>query len=664
MVSSKKKSSKKKSSKKKLPSLYENQKTGERFIIYQGKRYKIESKLTTEELLENILDVVKRIEKKGIKGEPRIRSSRIRGRKVRQPKEPKEPKQKIEKKTPEEISKDVKGIEQVEKTFEVKNNLKRAQLELEAALNKAKDQKNQLQIVGPNNTGNLPPGLERPPEGSTLLIYPDGNHQVVDADEASKLVEAKEQNDLLTIELQNKKTELENKSEEYADKINQLSILQERLDDLEDQEGISEAKLRKLEKQEEKLQDQIKKLGDEIDDKNKEVKRLTGESKEAREKAEFLEKKLKDAEDKLNNTKHEAEIVKKLSNWEKGSLSELKEIYKKALPGAKLPQNATIAKIIKVFQDKNIDITKLEDTNPADKGGRHSEKVSKIIQELKTITLENLQNFAKDEDVDISGTDDPSEIIKRIRRKMGDDFVKITFKDPDDDDDDDEGGTEENPSGTVNIESSSDDNNNNDEGGTVNVVSTSNTANEPAATSTTNGSESTDHEYSLWNTQIEKFMNKYRSKGFKGVFPADRVSEVPVKKSDKKVSFVMNTAKLNDPGKHWVSVLLTKEPPTLEYFDSLVEEPSPLFERQIKVVLKKLLPQQALIQYKINRVKLQSSKTSTCGYHAMSFLKDRLGENKTFKEATRFTTVQKVMEGEKKATKLREEIEDFGYVRL
>eukprot|EP00732_Lithocolla_globosa_P002160 Lithocolla_globosa_v1_NODE_1327_length_2668_cov_25.370073.p2 type:complete len:159 gc:universal NODE_1327_length_2668_cov_25.370073:1435-1911(+) len=158
-------------------------------------------------------------------------------------------------------------------------------------------------------------------------------------------------------------------------------------------------------------------------------------------------------------------------------------------------------------------------------------------------------------------------------------------------------------------------------------------------------------------------MKDFQNKNFKGVFPADHISDIPVSKTDKQISFISNTSKDSEKGEHWQAVLITKDPPTIEFFDSYGDDPSPLVSREIRELVRRYMPG-STSQMKINRVQLQSNKSSSCGAQCMVFLKDRLVNGKTFQEATKFDVVKKVAQGEKRANKLLEEIEEFGKVRV
>jgi len=159
----------------------------------------------------------------------------------------------------------------------------------------------------------------------------------------------------------------------------------------------------------------------------------------------------------------------------------------------------------------------------------------------------------------------------------------------------------------------------------------------------------------LWNHEIEHLMRKYKKKGFKGVYPIDHLNKIPFKRSDKVVTFVMNTSPSNVKEGHWVAIRM--DPDTLEYYDSFGEKPPKKFVKAMKQLMKKWSPEN-LIQFKINRVKFQRSNSDNCGYFAMKFLDDRYKGN-TFKESTGFERLSKVIKGEKEIRTFKERVKEF-----
>jgi len=165
----------------------------------------------------------------------------------------------------------------------------------------------------------------------------------------------------------------------------------------------------------------------------------------------------------------------------------------------------------------------------------------------------------------------------------------------------------------------------------------------------------------LSNLQIDEYMKDYHKKGFKGTFAIDQISEIPINKSDKSFSFVMNTEPIRVSVGHWVSVLIT--PDTIEYYDSFGEDPPKNFMKNLKPLLKRYGDSESIYQLKINRTKFQKINTDNCGYFAIDFLLKRY-KGESFKDATGFDIIEKSMKGEKDIKKLKNKIKDFSHIKL
>ncbi|KYQ93232.1 hypothetical protein DLAC_05878 [Tieghemostelium lacteum] len=151
----------------------------------------------------------------------------------------------------------------------------------------------------------------------------------------------------------------------------------------------------------------------------------------------------------------------------------------------------------------------------------------------------------------------------------------------------------------------------------------------------------------LYDYQIDQIMKPYHVKGFKGVFAADEIENI---EPDKKMSFIMNLDKSNQPGSHWVAVYIdTDKDKSIEYYDSLCGSPTDDFMRQIKVLIDKIKPDEYL-KFKINKVLDQAVNTSTCGWHAIRFLLNRYNGHH-WKDSTGWSEIrksEKVVKGMKK----------------
>jgi hypothetical protein len=162
----------------------------------------------------------------------------------------------------------------------------------------------------------------------------------------------------------------------------------------------------------------------------------------------------------------------------------------------------------------------------------------------------------------------------------------------------------------------------------------------------------------LFNYQIADMMKKYRKLGFKGVFAVDQIHMIPLKRTNKMLSFIMNTEPIRTPNGHWVAVILT--PTNLEYFDSFGEDPSPTFLKNMMKLAESWSPK-SLLQFKINRVKFQRNNSVNCGFFAMKFLIDRYS-GKNFKQATGFDIINNAIKGEKEIERFKNKIKEFGAI--
>lgn len=137
----------------------------------------------------------------------------------------------------------------------------------------------------------------------------------------------------------------------------------------------------------------------------------------------------------------------------------------------------------------------------------------------------------------------------------------------------------------------------------------------------------------LFGTEIVQIL-KERAGVYIPVVPIDHISKLIVDKK-KDQYFIFNTDKSNKPGKHWIAVYISPQKyKSIEYYDSLGNEPPPLFMKEIKIVTDRLnLPY--YLKFKINRIRRQKLTTRTCGYFSVKFILDRMRGLK-FKETTGF----------------------------
>jgi hypothetical protein len=155
-------------------------------------------------------------------------------------------------------------------------------------------------------------------------------------------------------------------------------------------------------------------------------------------------------------------------------------------------------------------------------------------------------------------------------------------------------------------------------------------------------------------------LKKYKKEGFVGVYSINDLDKIPVNASADSINFVMNTVPSNVKYGHWVAVYINKH--NLEYYDSFGQPPSNEFITNIKAVLKKFVGNKPL-QFKINRIKIQSVSSTNCGYYAIKFLIDKY-QGKSFKEITKYNKLMGVFKSEKQieAFKKKINIKPFEYI--
>lgn len=180
----------------------------------------------------------------------------------------------------------------------------------------------------------------------------------------------------------------------------------------------------------------------------------------------------------------------------------------------------------------------------------------------------------------------------------------------------------------------------------------------------------------LYNDQIEKIMVK-RVKDFVPVIPADKTEELLkyVGKGDKRFSAIVNTADSSSDGTgkngnslgHWTAVFINNEDdyPSIEFFDPLVSEIDDRLYNTLRKIAKRMNGE-LYFKYKPNMIRRQKLNKSTCGYHAMKFIENRIN-GVPFSEASgydEFIEKQKVIldgtkEGEAEIEKYKKNFESY-----
>ena len=143
-----------------------------------------------------------------------------------------------------------------------------------------------------------------------------------------------------------------------------------------------------------------------------------------------------------------------------------------------------------------------------------------------------------------------------------------------------------------------------------------------------------DGDDSLYNDEIAKIIKKRVGKVVP-VIPSDKVKYLKdyVKRGDKSFAAVINTADSNSDGTgqngntlgHWTAVFVDNRDdyPSIEFFDPLVSTPKKELVIELKKIAKKMNPERMFL-YKENRLQRQAKESSTCGFHAVQFIDDRI----------------------------------------
>jgi hypothetical protein len=144
--------------------------------------------------------------------------------------------------------------------------------------------------------------------------------------------------------------------------------------------------------------------------------------------------------------------------------------------------------------------------------------------------------------------------------------------------------------------------------------------------------------YTAWNDglyddQIENILQS-KTKRFVPVIMSDEIPSLVkyVNPKTKEFGFVINSTSSRTQGQHWRAVFLDFINCEIDYYDSLVSQPTKQFLKDIKLLVDKVNPP-CYMKIKVNLVKTQGDDTQNCGFFAAKFLIDRF-KNKPFKEAS------------------------------
>ena len=137
----------------------------------------------------------------------------------------------------------------------------------------------------------------------------------------------------------------------------------------------------------------------------------------------------------------------------------------------------------------------------------------------------------------------------------------------------------------------------------------------------------------LYDTQIHKIMEN-KAKRFVPVIMSDEIPTLLpyVSPKTKEFGFIINSTSSKTSGQHWRAVFIDVPNSEIDYYDSLVSQPTKEFLRDIKLLVDKINPN-TYMKLKINMIKQQADDTENCGFFSCAFLINRF-KNKPFKNAS------------------------------
>lgn len=120
-------------------------------------------------------------------------------------------------------------------------------------------------------------------------------------------------------------------------------------------------------------------------------------------------------------------------------------------------------------------------------------------------------------------------------------------------------------------------------------------------------------DYTLSSEDIFQFLNKHNMmlKSTGKILPIDKV---PIYKAQKNTFYIFNSDPTFLPGEHWMCMFIPESSPP-EFFDSLGKSPW-YYSKKLKDFLGP--------KFIYNCVRIQPTKTSTCGLYCLYFLYHRL----------------------------------------
>ena len=124
------------------------------------------------------------------------------------------------------------------------------------------------------------------------------------------------------------------------------------------------------------------------------------------------------------------------------------------------------------------------------------------------------------------------------------------------------------------------------------------------------------------STEIEKYLKD--QKGFLGCFASDDLPPIP---KILPASMIINTHRKNQPGEHWLALVLTKH--KCFYFDSFG---APILEDTIVKYL-----QQKYRKVTVNNECIQHFTSASCGLFCIAFIKNVNSKNRYEKFISKFS---------------------------
>ena len=144
------------------------------------------------------------------------------------------------------------------------------------------------------------------------------------------------------------------------------------------------------------------------------------------------------------------------------------------------------------------------------------------------------------------------------------------------------------------------------------------------------------------NTVLQQYQEMDTSFKFLGALPSDFYTQIKVTYTDiqlyKKVGVVLNHDTHDEPGSHWVALLIDNVRRTIEYFDSAGNPPNRMIRGFINKV-RQTLP--SGYTYLENTV-VHQKQNSECGVYAVYYIIQRL-LGKSFREISHYVIRDKAM---------------------